>query len=632
MVQYKEDFKGDVIPFKFEAQYMWNQKIIVEGETIEPDRYHVGHMYYYLSWLKDNVAGDIKPRVNLKDRVTDEVDKAQVGSCILTSSTYHTRSRGPPPPPPPSNSNSKSKGKGKMDDLSGIRKDNVVVAENVETSDGRSTPGQNELVLRLEQKILELQDELEQGYKPPKFEMFDGTGDPKVHLRTYCDKLVGVGKNEQIRMKLFIRSLTGDALSWYISQNPKKWVNWVGMASDFMDRFRFNKENMPDVFYIQNLKKKKIEAFREHATHWRSEAAKVRPVLEEEQMNKFFVRAQDPQYYKRLKAAGCVTLIPAAVVENPSQWINLNKTCAYHSGMKGHTIEECRTLKDKIQKLINTKIIQAKEVAPNVRDHPLPDHRGEGVNVIETDEEWDQEGSIGHIREGDASKTSLVTLTPVVDYIVEAMRKGKAKMEEIGVAQGMTRSGITPENLRGTSKEAAPKSHISILSLLQNSDAHKNTLMKVLSEAYVPTGITSGEMANMVGQVLEIHKITFHEDTLPPERLSHNRALHIIVQFEDKCITRVLIDEGSSLNICPLTTLNRLGKGLHDIRMGSINVKAFDGTQRSTIGEINLDLQMGPTWFDVKFQVLDISDTYNVLLGHHGYMQSGQWLQLYTML
>ncbi|XP_070036286.1 uncharacterized protein [Nicotiana tomentosiformis] len=125
-------------------------------------------------------------------------------------------------------------------------------------------------------------------------------GDPKVHLRTYCDKLVGVGKDERIRMKLFMRSLTGDALSWYISQNPKKWVNWVGMVSDFMDRFRFNTKNAPDVFYIQNLKKKPTDTFREYATRWRSEAAKVRPVLKEEQMNKFFVRAHDPQYYERL--------------------------------------------------------------------------------------------------------------------------------------------------------------------------------------------------------------------------------------------------------------------------------------------------------------------------------------------
>ena len=80
--------------------------------------------------------------------------------------------------------------------------------------------------------------------------------------------------------------------------------------------------------------------------------------------------------------------------------------------------------------------------------------------------------------------------------------------------------------------------------MLQSSDVHKNDLLKVLSEAYVPSNITGGEMANMVGKVLESHKITFHEDELPPEGLSHNRALHVTVQFEDKFIARVLIDGG----------------------------------------------------------------------------------------
>ncbi|XP_070004538.1 uncharacterized protein [Nicotiana sylvestris] len=122
-------------------------------------------------------------------------------------------------------------------------------------------------------------------------------------------------------------------------------------------------------------------------------------------------------------------------------------------------------------------------------------------------------------------------------------------------------------------------------------------------------------MANMVGQVLESHKITFHEDELLLERLGHNKALHITVQCEDYFITRILIDEGSSLNICPLVTLKKLGKGLHEIKDGSINVKTFNGSQRSTIGEIILCLQMGPTWFGVDFQVIDIPASYNLLLG-----------------
>ncbi|XP_070009974.1 uncharacterized protein [Nicotiana sylvestris] len=119
----------------------------------------------------------------------------------------------------------------------------------------------------------------------------------------------------------------------------------------------------------------------------------------------------------------------------------------------------------------------------------------------------------------------------------------------------------------------------------------------------------------MVGQVLESHTITFHEDELPPEGLGHKKALHITVQCEDYFITRILIDGGSSLNICSLVTFKKLGKGLHDIKDGAINVKAFDGSQRSNIGEIILCLQMGPTWFEVDFQVIDVPPSYYLLLG-----------------
>nr|XP_016457611.1 PREDICTED: uncharacterized protein LOC107781425 [Nicotiana tabacum] len=349
--------------------------------------------------------------------------------------------------------------------------------------------------------------ELPKGYKPPKFETFDDTGDPRVHLRMYYDKLVGVGRDEKICMKLFMRSLKGDALSWYISQDAKKWTSWVNMASDFINRFRFNTENAPAVFYIQNLKKKPIETFHEYAIRWRSEAAKVRPALEEEQMNRFFVRAKDPQCYERLmlikgqkvsdiiklgerieegikngmvtnlevlqatnkalqssgsskkkdvnsvmaaqrnnspmipkfdrrpprqytaiaepidqlyeklKAAGYVSPIPAITPENPSQWINPSKTCAYHSGMKGYTIGECRSLKDKIQILIDNKVIVAKEPAPNVHNNPLPDHKGGGIHMIEIEDDWDPKGSIGLIAEGDEPKKSAVTLNPIVVQI-----------------------------------------------------------------------------------------------------------------------------------------------------------------------------------------------------------------------
>ena len=43
-------------------------------------------------------------------------------------------------------------------------------------------------------------------------------------------------------------------------------------------------------------------------------------------------------------------------------------------------------------------------------------------------------------------------------------------------------------------------------------------------------------------------------------------------------------------------------------------VRAFDGTRREVIGEIEIEIQVGLCTFKVEFQVMDISPSYNCLL------------------
>ncbi|XP_033513130.1 uncharacterized protein [Nicotiana tomentosiformis] len=138
------------------------------------------------------------------------------------------------------------------------------------------------------------------GYKPPKFDIFDGMGDPHVHLRAYCDKLVGVGRSEKLRMKLFIRNLTGEALTWYTRQDPRNWRTWQEIAEDFMNHFRFNTEITPYRFAMVNLQKKPSESFQEYARRWRSEAARAKPPLDDSELTKYFIRSQEGIYFEKM--------------------------------------------------------------------------------------------------------------------------------------------------------------------------------------------------------------------------------------------------------------------------------------------------------------------------------------------
>ncbi|XP_070004936.1 uncharacterized protein [Nicotiana sylvestris] len=77
----------------------------------------------------------------------------------------------------------------------------------------------------------------------------------------------------------------------------------------------------------------------------------------------------------------------------------------------------------------------------------------------------------------------------------------------------------------------------------------------------------------------------------------------------------VLVDYGSSANICPLSTLNKLKVDDERIHKNNICVRGFDGGGKDSVGDIVLELTIGPMEFTMEFQVLDIAISFNLLLG-----------------
>ncbi|XP_070029555.1 uncharacterized protein [Nicotiana sylvestris] len=90
-----------------------------------------------------------------------------------------------------------------------------------------------------------------------------------------------------------------------------------------------------------------------------------------------------------------------------------------------------------------------------------------------------------------------------------------------------------------------------------------------------------------------------------------------MVKCEDFMVTRVLVHNGSSANICPLSTLNKLKVDDERIHKNSICVRGFGGEGKDSVGDIVLELKIGPVEFTMEFQVLDIAVSYNLLLNRH---------------
>ena len=91
--------------------------------------------------------------------------------------------------------------------------------------------------------------------------------------------------------------------------------------------------------------------------------------------------------------------------------------------------------------------------------------------------------------------------------------------------------------------------------------------------------------------------------------------MHIIVKCEDMIVDRVLIDNGSALNVCPISTLEHLNMDTSLIYLITMIIRAFDGTLQEVQGEIELVIGIGPIFFMVNFQVIKVDSLYNMLLG-----------------
>ena len=79
--------------------------------------------------------------------------------------------------------------------------------------------------------------------------------------------------------------------------------------------------------------------------------------------------------------------------------------------------------------------------------------------------------------------------------------------------------------------------------------------MKILNGAHVERDISLNQFEGIVSHVTANDYLTFTEEEIPTEGKGHNKALHISVKCMDYVLARVLIDNGSSLNVMPKTTL-----------------------------------------------------------------------------
>ncbi|RVW24562.1 hypothetical protein CK203_116778 [Vitis vinifera] len=95
-------------------------------------------------------------------------------------------------------------------------------------------------------------------------------------------------------------------------------------------------------------------------------------------------------------------------------------------------------------------------------------------------------------------------------------------------------------------------------SLLASSSTHCDALIRALSQIRVETTTSLEGLIHMM-TAGRATCIVFSDDDLPPEGSNHTRPLYISVDCSGRQVPSVLLDNGSTLNVCPLATAIALG-------------------------------------------------------------------------
>jgi hypothetical protein len=124
-----------------------------------------------------------------------------------------------------------------------------------------------------------------------------------------------------------------------------------------------------------------------------------------------------------------------------------------------------------------------------------------------------------------------------------------------------------------------------------------------------------GDKPYKSSSVLDTQLISFDEEDLEYIQDPHHDGLVITLYVANHLVRRILVDNGSSVNIIKLDTLQRMGVPKDEIDGRSTILIGFSGETKNTIGEIKLPVYVEGVNSIQKFCVIDSLPGCNIILG-----------------
>ncbi|KAK4406236.1 hypothetical protein Sango_0630100 [Sesamum angolense] len=107
------------------------------------------------------------------------------------------------------------------------------------------------------------------GYQPPKFQQFDGKGNPKQHMTHFVETCNNAGTYGDHLVKRFVRSLKGNAFYWYTGLEAGSIDGWEQLEQEFLNRF-YSTRRTVSMVELTNSRQRKEEPVIDYINRWRN--------------------------------------------------------------------------------------------------------------------------------------------------------------------------------------------------------------------------------------------------------------------------------------------------------------------------------------------------------------------------
>ncbi|XP_014497027.1 uncharacterized protein LOC106758609 [Vigna radiata var. radiata] len=497
---------------------------------------------------------------------------------------------------------------------------------------------------------------------PPQFKMYDGTGDPEAHVKSFTNAMAFRTGSDAIWCRAFSLSLEGEALEWFNSIPNGSVENFKGLSGMFSDQFAAYRPQDTTLVDLMNLKQGKEEALRTFMDRFTKTVRRVRGLsvemalqyvmpalrpgpfkesvcrtppktLEElrqraadearvEEMKQNYRRemqdAKDkgegkqqgqsqrtggvkgregprvprfPQYTPlnapraRILQEALSTQVMRTPQKRPTPpGADSSKHCLYHENM-GHDTEDCLTLKDRIEELIQAGHLKQyvrgyqNETAPAGR--PAPRERSPRPLSGRRHRDDRPRHPRGHVEQ----------------------RRSAEGQRERSRSRSRSRTGGNTGPLQG--------------------------IINTIFGGFAGGGTSSSARKRSIRHLRTIHAVDVPRRTMPPITFSdadfhapdpeQDDPMVITVEIARYGVSKVLVDQGSSVNILYWKTFQQMDISEDLIVPFDEQLVGFAGEQVDTKGYLDLWTRIGTERETeekkVRYLLVDANTSYNVLIG-----------------